>query len=106
MTKPLWEIAANLFKEVLWEALDHLPAICVRANSPAMTPGSGPSLHWMWCLGPALRSARRCDSLEECDDGFCEDVIAITGDHMGSVGHVDILGVRALFEEALGPCLA
>lgn len=57
------------------------------------------------CIGPTLRSARRCDSLEECDDGFCEDVIAITGDHMGSVCHIDILGVRALFEETLGPCL-
>ena len=57
------------------------------------------------CIGPALRSARRCDSLEECDDGFCEDVIPITGDHMGSVCHIDILGVRALFEETLGPCL-
>ena len=56
-------------------------------------------------IGPALRSARRCDSLEEGDDGFCEDVIPITGDHMGGVCHVHILGVRALFEETLGPCL-
>ena len=57
------------------------------------------------CVGPALRSVRWCDSLEECDDGFCENVIPITGDHMGSVCHVDILGVRALFKETLGPCL-
>jgi hypothetical protein len=50
-------------------------------------------------------SVRRCDSLEEGDDGFREDVIAITGNHMGSVCHVDILGVRALFEKTLGTCL-
>src|SRR5437867_6258029 len=31
-----------------------------------------PSLHWTWCVGPALRSARRCDSLEEGDNGFCK----------------------------------
>lgn len=50
-------------------------------------------------------SVRRCDSLEEGDDGFCEDVIPITGDHVSGIGHVHILGVRALLEETLGPCL-
>ena len=56
----------------------------------------------MVCAGSVLRASCRCGSLEECDDGFCEDVIAITGDHMGRVYHVDILGVRALLEETLG----
>jgi len=54
------------------------------------------------CAGSILRASCRCGSLEECYDGFCEDVIAITGDHMGRVCHVDILGVLALFEETLG----
>ena len=49
--------------------------------------------------------ARRCDSLEEGDDGFCEDVIPVTSDHMGGVCHVDILSVPALREETLRPCL-
>jgi hypothetical protein len=49
--------------------------------------------------------AWRRDSLEEGDDGFCEDVIPVTGDHMGGVCHVDILSVRALGEETLRPCL-
>lgn len=75
----------------------------------ALTEGSfpgddvwDPSLHCTWCVGPALRSARRCNSLEEGDDGVREDVIPITGNHMGGVGHVHILGVRALLEEKLG----
>ena len=54
----------------------------------------------------ALRSARRCDALEKVDDRGGEDVIPITGDHMGGVGHVHILSVRALGEETLGPGLA
>jgi hypothetical protein len=53
----------------------------------------------------AFHSSRRHDTLEECDDGSCEDVIAIARDHMGGVCHIHILGVRALFEETLGPCL-
>ena len=80
-----------------------LTGLALTAHTP-MLPEKDANI-CTWCVGPALRSARRCDSLEECDDGFCEDVIAITGDHMGSVCHVDILGVRALFEETLGPCL-
>src|SRR3712207_4240367 len=55
-----------------------------------------------WVREPVPRSARRCDSLEEGDDGFCEDVIPITGDHMGRVCLVYILGVRTLFEKTLG----
>ena len=82
------------------------------ASARAMREGAFPgddageiSLHCPGCGGPALCSARWCDSLEESDDGFCEDVIAITGNHVGSICHVHILGVRALFEETLGPCL-
>jgi len=82
------------------DALCHAAAI-----SPSHTKGFPQCLHCPSGVALALRSARRCDSLEECDDGFCKDVIAITGDHMGSVGHVHILGVRTLFEETLGPCL-
>ncbi len=54
-------------------------------------------------IAPCL--PRRCDALEERDDGSGEDVIAITGDHMGGVRHVHILGVRTLGEETLGPRL-
>jgi hypothetical protein len=53
----------------------------------------------------APRLPRRYDSLEECDDGSCEDIVPITGDHVGGVGHVHILGVRALLQETLGPRL-
>ena len=82
------------------------------ASARAMREGAFPgddageiSLHCPGCGGPALCSARWCDSLEESDDGFCEDVIAITGNHVGSICHVHIFGVRTLFEETLGPCL-
>jgi hypothetical protein len=81
------------------------PAHDIREGKFPGDDARDPSLPCPRYLGPALHSAHRCDSLEECDDGFCKDVIAITGDHMGSVCHIDILGVWALFEETLGPCL-
>jgi hypothetical protein len=71
-----------------------------RGDEAALATGSGPR-----GIGPALRSSRRYDSLEEGDDGTCEDVIPITGNHMGGVRHVHILGVRTLGEKTLGPCL-
>jgi hypothetical protein len=40
LMQPMWEITADLCKDVPQEALDHLPAIYVMASSPAMTPGT------------------------------------------------------------------
>lgn len=47
------------------------------------------------------RSARRDHAREESDHGCREDVIAVAGDHVRGVGHMHVLGVRALAEEAL-----
>ena len=73
------------------------------SQRPSMSTASMPCIPRPG-VGPALRSSRRYDSLEEPDDGFCEDVIPITGDHMGGIRHVHILGVRALLQETLRPC--
>ena len=43
---------------------------------------------------------------QELDDRPREDVVAVTGHHVGGVGDVDVLAVGALLQEAAGPLLA
>src|SRR3546814_12409257 len=48
-----------------------------------------------------MRPLRRHHPAEKLDDRGAEDVVAVAGDHVGGVLHVDVLGVRALAQEAL-----
>src|SRR5438105_7811235 len=56
-------------------------------------------------LVPGLHSAHRSDPREEGDDRGGKEVIPIPSDHMGGVGHIHILSMRALSEETLRPRL-